>query len=636
MLKPSRTLVVEAAVILSALGVGLFLYGTGSFPLVSPSPIDPGSAARMPAEVSGGDYVSSDTCRSCHPGEYASWQTSYHRSMTRVADRTSVEGDFDGVVLEGKGHRVRLSQEDGRFYFQELHEDRPPSPKTQILMVTGSHHYQVYWYSQSQDRKVHIFPFVYLFRDQRWVPRGSEMLGPPSNHVVKAVWNKSCLTCHSTNPLPRVEHRKTATEVTEFGIACEACHGPGEAHVEAMRDPFVRLASHLGVGEGPLVSGPESWSQEASTAVCGQCHSYFLRHGEFNEKGHLFRPGGEDLSVDRRMLNHRETVERYAKEYREHFATAHAGDVEPHEEWVHPEDKRWFSDVFWPDGVLRPIGREYTAIEPSPCFQQGEMTCSSCHEMHATGGADRLEQWRASQLKPGMDGDLACTQCHPMQPAQVAAHTHHEPGSPGSECLSCHMPKNAYGLLSARTNHHLQSPDAFTSSRAVGRVGACNICHQDKTLAWTAEHLEAWYGQEPPPLTDQERGLALLVQHATKGHAAQRVLAASLLGWEGQVGDRGWQVPFLLRLLDDDYDAVRIVAYRSLQSFPGFEDLQFDYMADAPERVEAIARLQADAVSVDFQLPGPVFLGDPEGRMDEERYSALRAERDLTPMWIGE
>lgn len=624
--------------VLGALGVAAALYGLGAFPQPAFVPIDSRSAAQMPAQVNDGAYVSSETCRSCHPGEYASWHASYHRTMTQLADPSTVQGDFDDVLLEGKGRRVHLSQRDGRFYFQELLGGDRGSRPNQILMVTGSHHYQVYWYSQSGDRKVHSFPFVYLFADQRWVPRGSEMLGPPTDHVMKAVWNKSCLTCHSTRPLPRVEHRETKTEVAEFGIACEACHGPGESHVEAMRDPIARFASYVGADSDGAIVNPKALGQRESAAVCGQCHSYYIRHDEFNERGHLFRPGDADLGVDRRMLSHRKTVEGYAAEYRRHVEAEHTGVVVPHKEWVHPDDKRWFPDVFWPDGVLRPIGREYTAMEPSPCFQRGDMTCLSCHAMHTTGATGQVEQWRVSQLKPGMDGNLACTQCHPMQAAEIEAHTHHPVDSPGSACLSCHMPKNAYGLLSARTNHHLQSPSARTSSQQVGRIGGCNICHQDKSLAWTAGYLNEWYGQEPPHLTDQERELALLAQHAVKGHAGQRVLAASLMGWAGQAGERGWQVPFLLRLLDDEYDAIRIVAYRALKSFPGFDDFTFDYMAAPEERVAGIARgeaiLRAGAAS--FLLPDRARLGAPDGTLDEARFSTLMRERDETPVWIGE
>src|SRR5258706_519200 len=44
-----------------------------------------------PVEIAGDRYVTSGTCRACHPSQYASWHASYHRTMTR-----STAGDLAG------------------------------------------------------------------------------------------------------------------------------------------------------------------------------------------------------------------------------------------------------------------------------------------------------------------------------------------------------------------------------------------------------------------------------------------------------------------------------------------------------------------------------------------------------------
>ena len=49
--------------------------------------------------------------------------------------------------------------------------------------------------------------------------------------------------------------------------------------------------------------------------------------------------------------------------------------------------------------------------------------------------------------------------------------------------------------------------------------------------------------------------------------------------------------PYLAQLLDDPYQAVRLIAYRSLRSLPGYETFEYDFLAPAPER--AAARLRA-------------------------------------------
>src|SRR5438105_4256458 len=49
---------------------------------------------RIPQEVAHDGYVSSDSCRACHPNEYASWHRSYHRTMTQTASAASARAPF--------------------------------------------------------------------------------------------------------------------------------------------------------------------------------------------------------------------------------------------------------------------------------------------------------------------------------------------------------------------------------------------------------------------------------------------------------------------------------------------------------------------------------------------------------------
>ena len=55
-----------------------------------------------PIEVASDRYVSSRTCRACHPSQYASWHASYHRTMTQVGDAAVGRASFDGVRVDGR------------------------------------------------------------------------------------------------------------------------------------------------------------------------------------------------------------------------------------------------------------------------------------------------------------------------------------------------------------------------------------------------------------------------------------------------------------------------------------------------------------------------------------------------------
>src|SRR5688500_8513844 len=69
--------------------------------------------ADRPIQVPDDGFVSSQTCQSCHPGEYGSWHRSYHRTMTQVATPESVVADFNNVTVnQVVGRPMRLERRD--------------------------------------------------------------------------------------------------------------------------------------------------------------------------------------------------------------------------------------------------------------------------------------------------------------------------------------------------------------------------------------------------------------------------------------------------------------------------------------------------------------------------------------------
>jgi hypothetical protein len=254
--------------------------------------------------------------------------------------------------------------------------------------------------------------------------------------------------------------------------------------------------------------------------------------------------------------------------------------------------------------MVRVSGREYNGLIESPCYQQGEMTCMSCHQMHQTPGDPRaLKVWADDQLKPGMAGDKACLQCHNTYADDIEKHTHHEQNSSGSRCMNCHMPHTTYGLLKAIRSHTVSSP-SLRESTEYGRPNACNQCHLDKSLGWTGEHMQKWYGHDVPTLTDDQKTIAATALWLISGDAGQRALAAWSCGYSEarQASDTSWLKPYLTQLLIDPYDAVRFIAHCSLSTLPGMAQLDYDYMASQSRRSqtarETMAALKPDEHTV--------------------------------------
>src|SRR5690606_27885881 len=159
----------------------------------------------------GGGYVSSDACVACHPHQYATWWHSYHRTMTQVADETSVLAPFDDVTLSYDGHVYRLEhREDGFWVDQDLPRAirrPPPRVRQRVALVTASPDVQVYWLPTGTSRKLDMFQFVWRIPEQRWVPIDAIFLYPPDVRQLSqgaGRWNIQCQRCHATRPLPRI------------------------------------------------------------------------------------------------------------------------------------------------------------------------------------------------------------------------------------------------------------------------------------------------------------------------------------------------------------------------------------------------------------------------------------------------
>ncbi|MCA1664281.1 MAG: hypothetical protein LC659_08445, partial [Myxococcales bacterium] len=511
--------------------------------------------AQLPQPSGDDGYVTSNACRACHPTEYATWHRSYHRSMTQVASVSTVRAPFAGETLrsdDGKSYQLRRDGDD-------LWVDISGVGARRIAMMTGSHHMQAFWLPGDRGNAQIELPFTYLFDDRRWVPRRDVFLVGREYGKEPSTWNRICIECHVTRGQPRFDARTDVptSAAAELGIACEACHGPAAQHVAANVSPFRRVALHDGDGVDATIVNPARLPPARASEVCGQCHGIGCPPESWLQSGIRF-VAGQPLAPSKQILQ-QATLGKSA------CARQIAADAS------------FAPSRYWSDGMVRVSGREYNALLESPCHERGAMTCLSCHSMHASD-----PNW---QLADNRDGNAACTQCHAAIGRNVAAHTHHASGSTGSTCYNCHMPHTTYGLLRAMRSHQVSVP-RVQETLATGRPNACNLCHLDRTLGWTAAALERWWKLPLPSLTTEQRTVAASVLDVARGEAGVRALTAWSMGWSAAraTSSADWMAPYLIELLDDEYSAVRYIAYHSLRGISGFEDFEYDYIGTEEAR----------------------------------------------------
>ena len=562
-----------------------------------------------PVEITGDRYVSSRTCRACHPSQYASWHASYHRTMTQVATPESVATSFDGVRVDAGQMALTLNGDQLWAEFED--PDRPPGKvggtseepprkvggrseqpptkvggrseepprkvggdriKRQVVLTTGSHNQQIYWYPTGHGRTLGQLPAIWLVDERRWIPRRAAVMHPPGQAAFSETgsWNGICVACHTTLGKPAfdtpfgsqpIATQTVDTTAAEFGIACEACHGPAEEHVRVNANPQRRYALHLTRAADASIVHPARLDPRRAAQVCGQCHSLWefadaAAERDANAHGLPYRPG-DDLGATR------------------FIAQPTANGTSPTMARLLADDPGFIRDIFWSDGMVRATGREYNGLIESPCYKNATddrrtLTCGSCHAMHQREDDRRpVREWADDQLAPEIMPNATCTPCHASLSA--AEHTHHSATSSGSVCMNCHMPYTTYGLLKTIRSHQINSP-SVQATQNTGRPNACNLCHLDKTLAWTADILATWYRAPKPPLTADEQTVAASVLTLLKGDAGQRAIVAQSMGWAPaqSASGPGWLAPYLALMEQDAYDAVRHIARRSRATLPPF------------------------------------------------------------------
>jgi hypothetical protein len=629
-----RTISIAVLVVASA--------ATGLLMLRAQEPRQPEtSVPGRPIQVATDAYVSSDACRACHPSEYASWRASFHRTMTEVATPDSVRAGFDHVVTDVPGNPIQLERRGSEFWATLNDPDAPgaegrlPRVERQIVMTTGSHQQQAYWYRTGRSRVLGQLPAMYLIGEQRWIPRPAAFMRPPTDGVFSETgrWNGVCINCHATHgkwmfgdgiPSNLSDAQSAETTTAEFGISCEACHGPASEHIRVNQDPLRRYVRHVKDAHDPSIVEPRRLLPARTSEVCGQCHgvwNYYQRDDEqrVNIAGFPFRPGDELRKT------------RYVVQPSVDHDSAPAAQILA-------RDPSLVRDSFWPDGMIRVSGREYNGLIDSPCFKNADdakkISCSSCHTMHKGDDDPRSAHvWADThQMSPNLDGNQGCLQCHERLRNNLSAHTKHASDSPGSSCYNCHMPYTTYGLLRALRSHQISSP-TVAASVETGRPNACNLCHLDKTLSWTSQFLADWYQTPKAPLSHDEETIAASLLWLLKGDAGQRALTAWSMGWKPaqEASGSGWTTPFLIGLLDDPYDAVRFVSYRSLRSLTGMEHFTYDFMAPHERRLadvgDALTLWQNSRRPLDAKLTSTLLYG-MDGALDGPVINRLASQRN--------
>ncbi|NNG02859.1 MAG: tetratricopeptide repeat protein [Inquilinus sp.] len=389
------------------------------------------------------DYVGSQACGACHAVAAAAWEGSHHAWAWKHPDASSVLGDFDEATIEHRGVTSRFLTRDGRYFVET---DGPDGTLTEfeVRYTAGLAPLQQYLL-ETEPGRLQALDLAWDAIRQRWyhlypdqdLPAGDGLhwTGPYKT------WNARCAECHATgfdkNYDPRA--RRYSSTQSEIGVGCEACHGPGEAHVAWARAPAgFDPGRWSGLTAKGFTIGFDAGSAETEIQQCAGCHS---RREPLTDGNPL--PGTA-----------------FHDAYR--LALLREG-------------------LYHADGSIQDEVYVYGSFLQSRMYERG-VRCSDCHDPHtATLNAE---------------ANAVCTQCHSpagdarfptLRPALYddPSHHFHAVGSDGAQCASCHMIERVYMGIDGRRDHSFRIPRPDLSDRT-GAPNACTDCHADRDASWAA------------------------------------------------------------------------------------------------------------------------------------------------------
>ncbi len=449
-------------------------------------------------------YVGSDQCTECHQAEADAWASSHHALAWTEADAGHVAADFDGTRFEHDGMsvefsnddalRARVTEKDGATTEYDVHSVVGIAPLQQYLFETEPGRLQsfdVVWDTEKK-RWFHLYPDQDLPPDD-----GLHWTGPYKN------WNARCAECHATGFEKNydAQTRSYTSTQSEIGVGCEACHGPGSAHIDWTKGQSVG-------GDLTEYGFTMDWGRgqtEAEIQQCAGCHSRREAHGDGNPLPGTPYHDAYNLAVLRPGLYH-------------------------------------------PDGQIQDEVYVYGSFLQSKMYAQG-VGCMDCHEPHS------------ATLRA--EGNGLCTQCHSLagnsrfptlKPKEYDStdHHHHPDGSDGAQCKSCHMIERVYMGVDGRHDHSFRVP---RPDLGLGE-DACTDCHEDKDQEWSAKQIEAWFPQS------EHRGAhyGSAFQQAMTGRADGPAGLLEIATDRGQAGIVRATAAYLLQDFGSDEIAAQTVA----------------------------------------------------------------------------
>jgi tetratricopeptide (TPR) repeat protein len=523
-------------------------------------------------------FVGSARCASCHEREYRAWWDSQHAHAMQPARPDTILGNFNDTTFDKDGVVSTFRRRGDAFFVATQGPDGKPG-EFEVKFTLGLAPLQQYLVAMSGGR-LQAFGIAWDTRPadaggQRWFdlyPGQKLSPGDPLHWTgIQQTANFMCIDCHVTGFAKNfdVTTNSYGSAWSEPEVGCEACHGPGSAHVidpRNMRLP-ARFPDRTRISWGtdpkarPSVPTP-SPGEVSEVETCARCHA---RRSQLTDAIHAGQPFADGF----------------------HPALLNRG-------------------LYHADGQMQDEVYNFGSFLQSRMFAKG-VTCSNCHDPHTQ--------------KVRTERNAVCGQCHEAAKYDTRAHHFHDPASKAGECATCHMPTVTYMIVDPRHDHSIRVPRPDLA-KGLGTPDVCASCHADKPPGWTAQELKKRLGHSPSgfqtfaeAFAAADRGApgasGLLARIANDG-AQPAIVRASAVARAGALDPALPGVNFRAALADPD-PTVRAAAAEAAAN------------GDADPWVEPLTRLLRDPLRLVRIEAAHALAGPTESRLSETDRAAFAA-----------
>ena len=422
------------------------------------------------------EYVGAAVCGECHTQIFPEWQRSPHANMLREPNAQSVVGDFNDAswTLPKADQRkpldlqpaARMYSDAGKYFMALRVPGKDSFEPFQIDYVVGYQYRQVYL-TREAGGVLRRLPLQWSVRRQEYFPYWNLQEGSTASvqdlraqmTSMNSAWNLFCARCHTTNLSiheRNTSHTVANVEWTDKGIACEACHGPGSLHEEYFSSNYInRIAawvnSKLRGQPVAYIANANKLDKGRAMSVCARCHGSDI-YLAGTDVYRTFEPG-------------------YSRE-------GHTNDLSSYFQSAPLTPNRTIATLeTYSDGEPKGIGTLFRSLIESKCYQQAEVRCYDCHNPH-----DNKLPAKPGILFPSESSNDYCLGCHEDLRERVDEHTNHAPGTSGSYCYDCHMPKIitklATGIWETARTHRMSFIPESTEAIGVEPGSVPDVCQQ--------------------------------------------------------------------------------------------------------------------------------------------------------------